>query len=34
MLGKAYEGACIATGYGNYLAIVILNHILNGLKGN
>jgi len=28
MLGKAYEGACIATGYGNYLAIPIMRETL------
>ncbi len=29
MLGKAYEGACLATGYGNYLAVVSLKTSLS-----
>jgi len=33
MLGKAYEGACIATGYGNYLAVPIMREFLEKNNG-
>lgn len=33
LLGKAYEGECIATGYGNYLAVPIMRDFLEKNNG-